>query len=228
MDFLAHLIFSLEGFFLFIFALVSVFLFFWIPLQRKKTYSPLLDFFKAKFHLPLGTISFHFFNSTFYISRIAVGSISLGSQGSYPVLWASLQKSPEFILGHRESKKYCRLRFSKAQEEVLTLGDQHIFLSSSDMQMFDQIKLILTTNPQLFSEMLKLFTRDFDHLTVNSARHIKGFKIKRLNVLRYIALSEEIYEKPEILNEQLIIISAFIDKLGIKIKNETGENALKT
>ena len=225
MDFLSHLIFSLEGFFLFIFALVSVFLFFWIPLQRKKTYKPLLDFFQAKFHLPLGTISFHFLNAKFYISRIAVGSTSIGSQGSYPVLWAIVQKSPEFILGHAESKKYCRLRFSKAQEEVLTLGDQHIFLSSTNVQMFDQIKRILTANPQLFGEMLKLFTRDFDHLTVNSERHVKGFKINQLNVLRYIALSEEIYENPEFLKEQLIIISAFFDKLGIKI--ETGENALK-
>jgi hypothetical protein len=141
------------------------------------------------------------------------------------VLWAYVQKSPEFILGHRESKKYCRLRFSKALEEVLTLDNQHIFLSSTDVQMLDQIKRILTANPQLSSEMLKLFTRDFDHLTVNSERHVKGFKIKQLNVLRYTALSEEIYEKPELLNEQLIIISAFFDKLGIKI--ETGENGLK-
>lgn len=187
------------------------------PLKEKKKYLKFLNYFNAKFFMPLGTIQFSYNKAIFNISRIARGAgISTNVGGSFPVLWSYVESCPKIILGNAESSKYTTGNFLRLPpHKVVSISGFDFLIGSQNEEILDKIKQVLNSEPELAIATSKLFQKNFAHLCIAHEFHILNFLIKRKNVLRYICLSEDVYENPAMLEEQLKTISDLLLKLKI-------------
>lgn len=181
------------------------------PRHNKKRSEKLLDYYQGSFRYPLGDLVIPYENHLFYISRIARGGgINNTPGGSYPLLWAYVEKTPKTFLGHEKSKKYSLGRFfllPKLQKN-LTYQGQNFLLATEDAKIFSK-----NLN---FEEVKKLFEKDFQHLTLSSEIHIQNFLPQKKYLLKYTGLSEEIYKTPESLKDHLNKILNLLIQLEVK------------
>lgn len=196
-------------------AIAFIVLFVALPLSMKKKSKKLLDFFNATFHFPLGTIEFKYNSNTFYISREARGGGYTGVSGSFPALWAYVEKYPKFIIGNSQSKKFTRGQFLiLPPNELINCAGQELLIGSNDVSFISRIKSDFI-NSNL--EIKELFRENFAHLTVAQEIHINGLKLfQKKYVFRYTCLPEEIYQNPTILELRLKTILGIFSQLGLK------------
>ena len=164
----------------------------------------------------MGTISFTYRNTLFYISRLARGGGMTGVGGSYSVLYTYLQTSDSFVIGNKNSKKYSNIFFRRLNSELFSLAGKNFYISSNDQLCIKKIKDILNVDLDFALKLSSLFEKDYAHFSLSKEFHVAGWGVvKRENVFRYICLSEKNFEDPHILEKQLDIIQDFLQRMSL-------------
>jgi hypothetical protein len=207
------------GIFVFFFLLTLSVVFVFGPKRERKRSALLLRHFQGRLVFPSGPLEIPYLGALFRIVRLSSGAGTFNSSGgSYPALYAYTSKTPKLIIGNPESGKYAIGKFLiLPPHEVVKLGELSFLIGSESQELREQIGSVLKGTPALAQRLSKLFEREWAHLTVSSEFHVVGFSIQRKTVLRYSALPEETYQRPEILESALQTISDFAEKLGISI-----------
>lgn len=199
-----------------LFSCFASILFVLLPFARKKRSKKILDHFRGQFSFPLGTISFTYRNTLFYISRLARGGGMTGVGGSYSVLYTYLQSSDSFVIGNEYSNKYSNFFFRRLNSELFSLAGGKIYISSNDQLCIKKIKDILSSDLDFALKLSSLFEKDYAHFSLGKEFHVAGWGVvKRKSVFRYICLSEKIFEDPHILENQLDIIQDFLQRMSL-------------
>ena len=215
-EILKDLFFSPFGITLLVFILLMILLFLIKPLRDKKKAEKLIIFLEGKISLPLGTIQIPYKKATFNISRIARGAGLSNVGGSFPVLWSYVETCPKLILGNAESKAFTSGNFLRLPpHSVVSISGFDFLIGSENNETTELLKNILNSEQELTKALANLFQKKFAHLCIAHEFHVLGLMIRRKNVLRYICLSEDIYEDPTILADQIKTITELILKLKI-------------
>lgn len=188
-----------------------------LPLKRQKESRALIDYFKASWSFPLGTIHFNYDGFLFRISRFATGGGTSGIGGSYPVLWCYTSSFQKLMIGNVNSSRYVSapLLF-RAPSQNISIENFEFIIQSPDQILVERVKLILKNDLELSRNLSMLFKAKFAYLKLSTEFHVFGFFIRKKWVLRFIGLSDEIYKNPSLLKTQLTSICSLMKKLDIQ------------
>lgn len=195
-----------------LFVLFIIIFFIILPRQNKKRSQRLLDYYNGKITYPLSLLIIPYENHYFQISRIGQGGgLNNTPSGSYPLIWAYVKKAPKILLGHENSKKYSykSFFFLPKMQKILKCQEQNLLFATESSQIFSKNLNI--------ENVLLLFQKDFQHLTICSEIHIQNFLPKKKYLLKYTGLPEEIYQSPELLKSYLEKITSLLAQLEIKL-----------
>jgi hypothetical protein len=197
--------------------LLPTYIFILWPIIWKKRSALILRHFQGKFIYPDGKLEIPYSSALFRIDRNSRGAgINNSVGGSFPSLWTYTCQTPKFILGNALSGKYTIGNFLiLPTHETVDIEGFSFLMGSKSQEFKERIRTVLMENPALTQKLGKLFQKEWAHLTIATENHIKNFWIQRRTVLRYMALPEEIYQQPEILEPILQTITDFVEKLGI-------------
>jgi hypothetical protein len=175
----------------------------------------LVERFQGRTLFPLGELLIRFQDVEFRISRVGRSGGSGSGGGSYPVLWAYGEGSGRKMIGHQKSGSYTQGRFfSLPPKEVLNIGHDAFLVAADDAKVLAQVK-VLSVDPVFQKACVRLFGKEFSHLTTSNEVHILGGLPRKTFVLRYVGLSESIYLNPEELDESLSNVMKCAEVLGI-------------
>lgn len=181
----------------------------------KRKSSKLLGHFKASYSF-LGTMTFRYSETTFFLSRLSSGrGINGSGGGSYPVLMTRVGTPHRFVAGNAKAQKYYMGSFRGMKIHSLN-NSPELFVASSDENLSARAMAII---PQI-ENINKLFEKNFGHLKIDHVRYIeKFFMIKKRTVLTYVGLSEEVYQDPKKLEEYLDTILELSRNLGLGLSD---------
>lgn len=122
---------------------------------------------------------------------------------SFPTVWCELKTPHDLLVGHENSLKYVFLFKPKWQ-----------------LDRWKGMNPLIGFGPESKWEKVKawaqsarfLFPRDFSHVRVKSEWHLQPLP-RKVTVLRYVAVSEEVYENPQILKELIHELNQLADLL---------------
>lgn len=211
---------ELRSFVLAVSLLVAWFFVFYF--RNKKRAKMLLAYFRGRCSVPIGDVLFSYRSFEFRLARIASGGGQTGVGGSYPVLSMCLGANVDstlgavkIIFGHSECGRYTRGGFlilpPHSMEDLA--GKKYLF-GSSDEDVRTRFKNV-AADGAVDGIVNILFNKDFHHLTVGPEIYVSGIGFKRQNLVSYIGLPEDIYDKPELLESYLNSLIGFCAVLNI-------------
>ncbi len=202
-----------------IFLLIFLWLF---PLRQKSRSAKILKHFNGDFSWPLGDLKIGYAGLQFRISRISRGAgINNSVGGSFPLLWAYVEKTDKFILGNSNSEKYTIGKFLiLPPHEKLRIGNLSILAGSTSISLREKVREL--SRDQGFNKVCSLlFTEEFSHFSISSEIHFCGIIPKKKFVLKYMGLPEKIYSSPEDLESYIQCLKECCSLLGFKMAPAT-------
>ncbi len=107
----------------------------------------------------------------------------------YLELWGLVASSEKVLIGHEESGKFSRGSFLLLPPHEVYQG---FLIASKSEAKRTEIKKLIETDTEFHETMKRLTYKEFCHMTVGPEIHVGGpFLLKRVTVLRYLALPDE-------------------------------------
>ncbi len=189
--------------------------------KQKQRFKVLIQFMNAKKAGLFAPIEFVRNEIVFRLVRIASGGGYSGVGGSFPTLWCYTKATKKLIIGNANSGRYTNGKFLiLPPHKIAIIGSSQFLIGSESMSDVEEICAKLNSNPGLIQKLTVLFQKEFAHLEIATEIHLNARSLfARHYVFRFTGLSEEIYEKPELLVERIEIINELMLAIGVEFES---------